>query len=92
MCLFVVSFKYFNQNTPNILVSLSLQGRGFSKAMTVKETEAYVGDVKYDVTVLRDDNLFLVPPDKESQTSATWNETSTNKELDIRVRGSSHYY
>uniref|UniRef100_A0A8C7ZYD7 Plexin b2b n=1 Tax=Oryzias sinensis TaxID=183150 RepID=A0A8C7ZYD7_9TELE len=68
MCLFVVSFKNFNQNTPNILVSLSMQGRGFSKAMTVKETKAFVGDVKYDVTVLRDDNLFLVPPDKESQT------------------------
>uniref|UniRef100_A0A669BT93 Plexin b2b n=1 Tax=Oreochromis niloticus TaxID=8128 RepID=A0A669BT93_ORENI len=39
-----------------------LQGRGFSKAMTAKEAQAFVGDVQCVVTTLLDDKLFLEPP------------------------------
>ncbi|KAF6715731.1 Plexin-B2 [Oryzias melastigma] len=79
----------FNDLTKMIIPKTSLiviNGRGFSKAMTVKETQAFVGDVQYDVSVLRDDSLLLVPPYKESQSFPTWNETSTNKKLDIRIK------
>ncbi|RVE71572.1 hypothetical protein OJAV_G00053220 [Oryzias javanicus] len=79
----------FNDLTKIIIPKTSLiviNGRGFSKAMTVKETQAFVGDVQYDVSVLRDDSLLLVPPYKESQSFPTWNETSTNKKLDIRIK------
>uniref|UniRef100_A0A671YTT8 Plexin b2b n=1 Tax=Sparus aurata TaxID=8175 RepID=A0A671YTT8_SPAAU len=43
-------------------VNLSLQGRGFSKAMTNKEAQAFVGDVPCLVNTLQDDKLFLDPP------------------------------
>uniref|UniRef100_A0A8C4HTN9 Plexin b2b n=1 Tax=Dicentrarchus labrax TaxID=13489 RepID=A0A8C4HTN9_DICLA len=39
-----------------------LQGRGFSKAMTAKEAQAFVGDVPCLVNTLQDDKLFLDPP------------------------------
>uniref|UniRef100_A0A4W6D378 Plexin b2b n=1 Tax=Lates calcarifer TaxID=8187 RepID=A0A4W6D378_LATCA len=45
-----------------ITVALSLQGRGFSKAMTAKEAQAFVGDVSCQVNTLQDDKLFLDPP------------------------------
>ncbi|XP_072528465.1 plexin-B2b isoform X2 [Salminus brasiliensis] len=37
-------------------------GRGFSKAMTAKEAQAFVGDVPCNVNTLQDDKLFLDPP------------------------------
>uniref|UniRef100_A0A8B9RJ73 Plexin b2b n=1 Tax=Astyanax mexicanus TaxID=7994 RepID=A0A8B9RJ73_ASTMX len=40
----------------------SVQGRGFSKAMTAKEALAFVGDVSCNVNTLQDDKLFLDPP------------------------------
>lgn len=43
-------------------VDFMLQGRGFSKAMTAKEAEAFVGDETCVVTILEDDKLFLVAP------------------------------
>uniref|UniRef100_A0A8C1IGB8 Plexin b2b n=1 Tax=Cyprinus carpio TaxID=7962 RepID=A0A8C1IGB8_CYPCA len=38
------------------------QGRGFSKAMTAKEAQAFVGDAQCNVNTLQDDKLFLDPP------------------------------
>uniref|UniRef100_A0AAR2J0I6 Sema domain-containing protein n=1 Tax=Pygocentrus nattereri TaxID=42514 RepID=A0AAR2J0I6_PYGNA len=37
-------------------------GRGFSKAMTAKEAQAFLGDVSCNVNTLQDDKLFLDPP------------------------------
>uniref|UniRef100_A0AAY4ESV2 Sema domain-containing protein n=1 Tax=Denticeps clupeoides TaxID=299321 RepID=A0AAY4ESV2_9TELE len=37
-------------------------GRGFSKAMTASEAEAFVGDSRCNVTILNDDYLFLEAP------------------------------
>uniref|UniRef100_A0A8C2HTA9 Plexin b2b n=1 Tax=Cyprinus carpio TaxID=7962 RepID=A0A8C2HTA9_CYPCA len=38
------------------------QGRGFSKAMTAKEAQAFVGDAPCNVNTLQDEKLFLDPP------------------------------
>uniref|UniRef100_A0A7N8Y5T2 Plexin b2b n=1 Tax=Mastacembelus armatus TaxID=205130 RepID=A0A7N8Y5T2_9TELE len=46
----------------NVTVAFPLQGRGFSKAMTAKEAQAFVGDVPCQVNTLQDDKLFLDPP------------------------------
>uniref|UniRef100_A0AAZ1XBF3 Sema domain-containing protein n=1 Tax=Oreochromis aureus TaxID=47969 RepID=A0AAZ1XBF3_OREAU len=46
--------------TANSLIIVT--GRGFSKAMTAKEAQAFVGDVQCVVTTLLDDKLFLEPP------------------------------
>uniref|UniRef100_A0A3Q1B8U4 Sema domain-containing protein n=1 Tax=Amphiprion ocellaris TaxID=80972 RepID=A0A3Q1B8U4_AMPOC len=48
--------------TTRITVTLPLQGRGFSRAMTAKEAQAFVGDVQCLVNTLQDDKLFLDPP------------------------------
>uniref|UniRef100_A0A665XBA2 Sema domain-containing protein n=1 Tax=Echeneis naucrates TaxID=173247 RepID=A0A665XBA2_ECHNA len=45
-----------------LTVVLLLKGRGFSKAMTAKEAQAFVGDVSCVVNTLQDDKLFLDPP------------------------------
>uniref|UniRef100_A0A9J8BVJ9 Plexin b2b n=1 Tax=Cyprinus carpio carpio TaxID=630221 RepID=A0A9J8BVJ9_CYPCA len=37
-------------------------GRGFSKAMTAKEAQAFVGDAPCNVNTLQDEKLFLDPP------------------------------
>ncbi|TRY78985.1 hypothetical protein DNTS_005258 [Danionella cerebrum] len=37
-------------------------GRGFSRAMTAREAEAFVGDVQCNVNTLQDDKLFLESP------------------------------
>uniref|UniRef100_A0AAY4ESD4 Sema domain-containing protein n=1 Tax=Denticeps clupeoides TaxID=299321 RepID=A0AAY4ESD4_9TELE len=41
---------------------ISVTGRGFSKAMTASEAEAFVGDSRCNVTILNDDYLFLEAP------------------------------
>uniref|UniRef100_A0A672Z8S3 Plexin-B2-like n=1 Tax=Sphaeramia orbicularis TaxID=375764 RepID=A0A672Z8S3_9TELE len=53
-----------NVNHINLIntVNVFLQGRGFSKAMTAKEAQAFVGDVPCLVNTLQDDKLFLDPP------------------------------
>uniref|UniRef100_A0A3B4FFE8 Uncharacterized protein n=1 Tax=Pundamilia nyererei TaxID=303518 RepID=A0A3B4FFE8_9CICH len=53
-------FHYHPNPTSHSL--FPLQGRGFSKAMTTKEAQAFVGDVQCVVNTLQDDKLFLEPP------------------------------
>lgn len=63
-------FHYHPDPTFNILQNkiitanslIIVTGRGFSKAMTAKEAQAFVGDVQCVVTTLLDDKLFLEPP------------------------------
>uniref|UniRef100_A0A669D9R3 Plexin b2b n=1 Tax=Oreochromis niloticus TaxID=8128 RepID=A0A669D9R3_ORENI len=55
-------FHYHPDPTFNILQNKIITGRGFSKAMTAKEAQAFVGDVQCVVTTLLDDKLFLEPP------------------------------
>uniref|UniRef100_A0AAY4E6J2 Sema domain-containing protein n=1 Tax=Denticeps clupeoides TaxID=299321 RepID=A0AAY4E6J2_9TELE len=60
----VVELKPFHYH-PNPTFSIfKLQGQGFSKAMTAKEAQAFVGDVPCVVNTLQDDKLFLDPPNR----------------------------
>uniref|UniRef100_A0A8K9V3U6 Sema domain-containing protein n=1 Tax=Oncorhynchus mykiss TaxID=8022 RepID=A0A8K9V3U6_ONCMY len=49
------------------LTMFHFQGRGFEKAMTAKEAQAFVGDVPCYVNALQDDKLFLDPPSSQPQ-------------------------
>uniref|UniRef100_A0A4W5NEG8 Plexin B2 n=1 Tax=Hucho hucho TaxID=62062 RepID=A0A4W5NEG8_9TELE len=51
--------------TSIIVVTVSI--RGFEKAMTAKEAQAFVGDVPCYVNALQDDKLFLDPPSSQPQ-------------------------
>uniref|UniRef100_A0A8C7I9B9 Plexin b2b n=1 Tax=Oncorhynchus kisutch TaxID=8019 RepID=A0A8C7I9B9_ONCKI len=58
----------FNPLTKKIITETSIiivTGRGFSKAMTAKEAQAFVGDIPYFVNTLQDDKLFLDPPSSQ---------------------------
>ncbi|KAF3688592.1 Plexin-B2 MM1 Precursor [Channa argus] len=55
----------FNELPKKVITEASIiivTGRGFSKAMTAKEAQAFVGDVPCLVNTLQDDKLFLDPP------------------------------
>uniref|UniRef100_A0AAY5K7D3 Sema domain-containing protein n=1 Tax=Esox lucius TaxID=8010 RepID=A0AAY5K7D3_ESOLU len=79
-----------------------LQGRGFSKAMTAKEAQAFVGDVQCIVNTLQDNKLFLDPPSSQprarSKRHRRRRDTSSNS-LDLLIKfgngewlvGSVHY-
>uniref|UniRef100_A0A671YTN7 Plexin b2b n=1 Tax=Sparus aurata TaxID=8175 RepID=A0A671YTN7_SPAAU len=70
-----------------ISVNLSLQGRGFSKAMTNKEAQAFVGDVPCLVNTLQDDKLFLDPPSTPPRARSRRHRRDTRPELlDLTVR------
>uniref|UniRef100_A0A674AJ81 Plexin b2b n=1 Tax=Salmo trutta TaxID=8032 RepID=A0A674AJ81_SALTR len=58
----------FDSLTKKIITETSIiivTGRGFSKAMTAKEAQAFVGDIPYFVNTLQDDKLFLDPPSSQ---------------------------
>lgn len=66
---------------------LSSQGRGFSKAMTAKEAQAFVGDVPCQVNTLQDDKLFLDPPSTPPRARSRRQRRDTRPELlDLMVR------
>lgn len=66
---------------------LSLQGRGFSKAMTAKEAQAFVGDVSCLVNTLQDEKLFLDPPSTPPRARSRRQRRDTRPELlDLTVR------
>ncbi|CAB1331500.1 unnamed protein product, partial [Coregonus sp. 'balchen'] len=60
----------FDPLTKKIITETSIivvTGRGFEKAMTAKEAQAFVGDVPCYVNALQDDKLFLDPPSSQPQ-------------------------
>uniref|UniRef100_A0A8C3G8I2 Plexin b2b n=1 Tax=Cyclopterus lumpus TaxID=8103 RepID=A0A8C3G8I2_CYCLU len=77
----------FCQDTLSITVDLPLQGRGFSKAMTAKEAQAFVGDVPCLVNTLQDEKLFLDPPSTTPSARSRRHRRDTRPELlDLTVR------
>uniref|UniRef100_A0A8C1IEX1 Plexin b2b n=1 Tax=Cyprinus carpio TaxID=7962 RepID=A0A8C1IEX1_CYPCA len=63
------------------------QGRGFSKAMTAKEAQAFVGDAQCNVNTLQDDKLFLDPPSTvPSARSKRQRRDTSSDPLDLVVR------
>ncbi|KAJ7997876.1 hypothetical protein DPEC_G00216720, partial [Dallia pectoralis] len=60
---------FFNLLAKPIVITktsiISVTGRGFSKAMTAREAQAFVGDVQCLVNTLQDNKLFLDPPSSQ---------------------------
>uniref|UniRef100_A0A672KBN2 Plexin B2 n=1 Tax=Sinocyclocheilus grahami TaxID=75366 RepID=A0A672KBN2_SINGR len=59
---------------------ISVHGKGFSKAMTAKEAQAFVGDVSCAVTILEDDKLFLVAPSNPPKSTSRRHRRDTSSE------------
>ena len=65
---------------------LSPQGRGFSKAMTAEEAQAFVGDASCKVTILQDDKLFLEAPSTQPRARSKRQRRDTSSDpLDLTV-------
>ncbi|XP_037623495.1 plexin-B2b [Sebastes umbrosus] len=62
-------------------------GKGFSKAMTAKEAQAFVGDVPCVVNTLQDDKLFLDPPSTTPSARSRRHRRDTRPELlDLTIK------
>ncbi|XP_022611595.1 plexin-B2 [Seriola dumerili] len=80
----------FNKLTKNVITEASIiivTGRGFSKAMTAKEAQAFVGDVSCLVNTLQDDKLFLDPPPTPPRARSRRHRRDTRPELlDLTIK------
>ncbi|XP_054655754.1 plexin-B2-like isoform X2 [Dunckerocampus dactyliophorus] len=56
------TFKPLSKNMLTETSVIIVTGRGFSKAMTAKEAQAFVGDASCHVSILQDDKLILDAP------------------------------
>lgn len=80
----------FNELTKKVITEASIiivTGRGFSKAMTAKEAQAFVGDVPCQVNTLQDDKLFLDPPSTPPSARSRRHRRDTRPELlDLMIK------
>ncbi|CAB1416660.1 unnamed protein product, partial [Pleuronectes platessa] len=80
----------FNELTKKVITEASIiivTGRGFSKAMTAKEAQAFVGDVSCLVNTLQDDKLFLDPPSSQPRARSRRQRRDTRPELlDLAIK------
>ncbi|XP_019934621.2 plexin-B2b [Paralichthys olivaceus] len=80
----------FNELTKKVITEASIiivTGRGFSKAMTAKEAQAFVGDVSCLVNTLQDDKLFLDPPSTKPRARSRRHRRDTRPELlDLAIK------
>ncbi|KAI3366565.1 hypothetical protein L3Q82_000488 [Scortum barcoo] len=89
------SFDYhpnptFNKLAKNVITETSIiivTGRGFSKAMTAKEAQAFVGDASCHVNILQDDKLILEAPSSQPRArSKRQRRDTTNEPLELVVK------
>uniref|UniRef100_A0A3Q3JHN6 Sema domain-containing protein n=1 Tax=Monopterus albus TaxID=43700 RepID=A0A3Q3JHN6_MONAL len=80
----------FNELTKKVITEASIiivTGRGFSKGMTAKEAQAFVGDVPCLVNTLQDDKLFLDPPSTQPRARSRRQRRDTRPELlDLMIK------
>ncbi|XP_051548054.1 plexin-B2-like isoform X2 [Myxocyprinus asiaticus] len=80
----------FDPLSKNVITENSMiivTGRGFSKAMTAKEAQAFVGDVQCNVNTLQDDKLFLDPPSTAPRARSKRQRRDTSSEpLDLLIK------
>uniref|UniRef100_A0A672GXX2 Sema domain-containing protein n=1 Tax=Salarias fasciatus TaxID=181472 RepID=A0A672GXX2_SALFA len=80
----------FNELTKKVITETSIiivTGRGFSRAMTAKEAQAFVGDVQCAVNTLQDDKLFLDPPSTTPSARSRRQRRDTRPELlDLMIK------
>uniref|UniRef100_A0A673L3B3 Plexin-B2-like n=1 Tax=Sinocyclocheilus rhinocerous TaxID=307959 RepID=A0A673L3B3_9TELE len=76
--------------TENSIISVHASVFCFSKAMTAKEAQAFVGDVSCAVTILEDDKLFLVAPSSPPKSTSRRHRRDTSSEaMELTVRNCS---
>ncbi|XP_031695602.1 plexin-B2-like, partial [Anarrhichthys ocellatus] len=89
------SFDYhpdpsFNKLDKNVITETGIiivTGRGFDKAMTAKEAQAFVGDASCPVNFLQDDKLILEAPSlKPGSRSKRQRRDTTSDMLDLVVK------
>ncbi|XP_076016194.1 plexin-B2-like [Genypterus blacodes] len=70
---------------PNTIISetsiIIVTGRGFSKAMTAREAQAFVGDASCHVNTLQDDKLFLDAPSSHPRAPSKRHRRDTTSDL-----------
>ncbi|KAM4573448.1 plexin-B2b isoform 1-T4 [Odontesthes bonariensis] len=80
----------FNNVTKKVITEASIiivTGSGFSKAMTAREAQAFVGDVQCQVNTLQDDKLFLDPPSTQPRARSRRQRRDTRPELlDLMIK------
>ncbi|KAM7367318.1 hypothetical protein PAMP_015229 [Pampus punctatissimus] len=80
----------FNELKKNMITETSIiivTGRGFSKAMTAREAQAFVGDAMCHVNILQDDKLILdAPSSQPSAQSKRQRRDTTNDLLELVVK------
>uniref|UniRef100_A0A665URW1 Plexin-B2-like n=1 Tax=Echeneis naucrates TaxID=173247 RepID=A0A665URW1_ECHNA len=80
----------FNELAKNVITETSIiivTGRGFSKAMTAKEAQAFVGDASCHVNILQDDKLILEAPSSQPRSRSKRQRRDTaNDMLDLVVK------
>ncbi|KAI3371138.1 hypothetical protein L3Q82_023765 [Scortum barcoo] len=80
----------FDKLTKKVITEASIiivTGRGFSRAMTAKEAQAFVGDVPCLVNTLQDEKLFLDPPSTPPSARSRRHRRDTRPELlDLMIK------
>ncbi|XP_040885699.1 plexin-B2a [Toxotes jaculatrix] len=74
----------FNELAKNVITETSIiivTGRGFSKAMTAKEAQAFVGDASCHVNILQDDKLILEAPSSQPRARSKRHRRDTTNDL-----------
>ncbi|CAK6970697.1 plexin-B2a, partial [Scomber scombrus] len=74
----------FDKLSKNVITETSIiivTGRGFSKAMTAKEAQAFVGDASCPVNILQDDKLILEAPSSQPRARSKRQRRDTTNDL-----------